>query len=153
EPGAFTGAQARRVGKFEQANLGTIFLDEIGDMSPSTQAKLLRVLQEKTIQRVGGKETIPVDVQVIAATHRDLERAVGEKQFRAALYYRLNDAVIRLPSLRERREDIPDLVQHFLRQQGSQQTVTAEALRLLKYRPWPGNVRELKNAVHKALLL
>ena len=158
EQGAFTGAQTRRIGKFEQANQGTIFLDEIGDMSMSTQAKLLRVLQEKTIQRVGGKDTFSVDVRVIAATHRDLEQAVREQTFREDLYYRLNDAVIRVPALRERREDIPALVDYFLHQQGAgpaaaKPGITDEALRLLQHRPWPGNVRELRNVVHKALLL
>src|SRR5438874_3282700 len=153
EQGAFTGAQMRRIGKFEQANQGTIFLDEIGDMSMGTQAKLLRVLQERAIQRVGGKETISVDVRVIAATHRDLELAVQEKTFREDLYYRLNDAVIRLPALRERREDIPDLVNYFLQQQGAASAaakpgITEEALRLLQYHSWPGNVRELRNVVH-----
>jgi DNA-binding NtrC family response regulator len=159
EQGAFTGAQSRRIGKFEQANKGTIFLDEIGDMGMGTQVKLLRVLQEKTIQRVGGKETINVDVRVIAATHRELEQAVGEKNFREDLYYRLNDAVIRLPSLRERREDIPDLVTYFLHRHGAELGVTKpikpddKVLRFLQYRSWPGNVRELKNVVHKALVL
>src|SRR5881394_340456 len=134
EQGAFTGAQTRRIGKFEQANQGTIFLDEIGDMSLATQAKLLRVLQEKTIQRVGGKETFSVDVRVIAATHRDLEQAVREQTFREDLYYRLNDAVIRVPALRERREDIPALVDYFLHQQGAgpaaaKPGITDEALR------------------------
>jgi DNA-binding NtrC family response regulator len=114
EQGAFTGAVARRIGKFEQANEGTIFLDEVGDMGLNTQAKLLRVLQEKTIQRVGGKETIPVDVRILAATHRDLEASIAEKQFRGDLYYRLNDAVIPLPALRERTEDIPALVNYFI---------------------------------------
>jgi len=158
EQGAFTGAQARRIGRFEQAKKGTIFLDEIGDMNLSIQAKLLRVLQEKTIQRVGGKEMFAVDVRVLAATHRNLEQAVEEKQFRADLYYRLNDAVIRLPPLRERREDIPDLVRYFLRSCGAPQSSTepeikADALRLLKYHSWPGNVRELKNVIHKAMML
>src|ERR1044071_104984 len=119
EAGAFTGATTLRIGRFEQANKGTIFLDEIGDISLSTQAKLLRVLQDKIIQRVGGgKEDFPGDVRVIAAPHRDLERAVEEKQFRRDLYYRLNDAVIRLPPLRERKEDIPELVAFFLQQHG-----------------------------------
>jgi len=158
EAGAFTGAQSLRVGKFEQASKGTIFLDEIGDMSLPTQAKLLRVLQEQTIQRVGGQETLSVDVRVLAATHRDLEQAVQQRKFREDLYYRLNDAVINLPSLRERREDIPDLVRYFLSRQPGQPgapkpTITPEALRLLQYRSWPGNVRELKNAVHNAALL
>jgi DNA-binding NtrC family response regulator len=158
EAGAFTGAQNRQIGKFEQANKGTIFLDEIGDMSLATQAKLLRVLQEQTIQRVGGQETLSVDVRVLAATHRDLEEAVHQRKFREDLYYRLNDAVIHLPSLRERREDIPDLVRYFLSRQLVQPgvpkpTITPEAMRQLQYRSWPGNVRELKNSVHKAALL
>jgi DNA-binding NtrC family response regulator len=156
EPGAFTGAQTRRIGKFEQADKGTIFLDEIGDMNLSLQAKFLRVLQEKNIQRVGGKETINVDVRVIAATHRDLEQGVEEKQFRADLYYRLNDAVIRLPSLRERRDDIPDLVRYFLHEQGAELAATkpdaTEILRRLAY-PWPGNVRELRSVLHNAVVL
>jgi len=127
-------------------------------MNLATQAKLLRVLQEKTIQRVGGQETLNVDVRILAATHQELEQAVQQKRFRADLYYRLNDAVIHLPSLRERREDIPDLVHHFLSRQPEQPgspkpTITADAVRLLQYRSWPGNVRELKNVVYKAMLL
>src|SRR5439155_2530693 len=118
EQGAFTGATAKRVGRFEQADKGTIFLDEIGDMSPSTQVKLLRVLQEKTIQRIGGRETVKVDVRVVAATHRDLEEAIQEKKFREDLYYRLNVALIFLPPLRERTEDIPELIKHFMRRHG-----------------------------------
>ena len=158
EAGAFTGAQNQRLGKFEQADKGTIFLDEIGDISLATQAKLLRVLQERAIQRVGGQESINVDVRILAATHRELEKAVQQKKFRADLYYRLNDAVIHLPSLRERREDIPELARYFLSRQPEQPgtpkpTITAEALRFLQYRTWPGNVRELKNVVHKALLM
>ena len=116
EAGAFTDAKTRRIGRFEQADRGTIFLDEIGDMDVNLQQKLLRVLQEKTIQRIGGQESFPIDVRVLAATHRDLEVAIREKRFREDLYYRLNDAVIRLPPLRERLEDIPDLVRHFLQQ-------------------------------------
>jgi DNA-binding NtrC family response regulator len=158
EEGAFTDALSKRIGKFEQADGGTIFLDEIGDINLATQAKLLRVLQEQTIQRVGGHDTINVDVRVLAATHCELEKAVEERRFRADLYYRLNDAVIQLPSLRERREDIPDLVHYFLSRQPGQSgsakpTITAEAVRFLQYSAWPGNVRELKNVVHKALLL
>ncbi len=158
EQGAFTGAQARRIGKFEQASKGTIFLDEIGDMSLATQAKLLRVLQEKVFQRVGGRETIRADVRIIAATHRDLEQGVAEKKFREDLYYRLNDAVIRLPSLRERPEDIPALVRYFLHRHGTEladakPTITDDALQDLQYHSWPGNVRELKNLVHKALVM
>src|SRR5439155_3394396 len=148
EAGAFNGATTCRIGRFEQANGGTILLDEIGDISLSTQAKLLRVLQDKIIQRVGaGKESFPVDVRVLSATHRDLERAVEEKQFRRDLYYRLNDAVIRLPPLRERKEDIPELVSFFLRQHVAElgaigSTIGPEAMRFLQRQPWPGNVRE-----------
>jgi DNA-binding NtrC family response regulator len=158
EAGAFTGAQGRRLGKFEQAGKGTIFLDEIGDLNLTTQAKLLRVLQEKTIRRVGGQEVISVEARVLAATHRDLEQAVQEKKFREDLYYRLNDVVIYVPSLRERREDIPDLVRYFLSRHPGQTgvpkpVVTPEGMRLLQYRAWRGNVRELRNVVQKALLL
>ncbi len=157
EQGAFTGASVRRIGRFEQANGGTIFLDEIGDMTPSTQAKLLRVLQDKTIQRLGGKETIPVDVRVLAATHRDFEQAIRDRLFREDLYYRLNDAVIHVPPLRERREDIIPLVDYFLHRHGPalghpSPAMTAEAKEFLRQQPWPGNVRELENVVRKALL-
>jgi nitrogen regulation protein NR(I) len=157
EQGAFTGASARRIGRFEQAHGGTIFLDEIGDMSMSTQAKLLRVLQERTFQRLGGREPIPVDVHIIAATHRDLETAIRDKQFREDLYYRLNVAVIRLPSLRDRREDIPALVQYFLQRHGvelgaTQSSMADGAIQYLQQQPWHGNVRELENVVRKALL-
>jgi DNA-binding NtrC family response regulator len=158
EPGAFTDAKVRRTGRFEQANRGTIFLDEIGDMSMSTQAKLLRVLQERTIQRLGGSETIEVDVRVLAATHRNLELAIQEKEFRSDLYYRLNDAVITLPPLRERREDIPDLVKYFMRRYGPQlgavsTSIPDDAVEYLQQQPWPGNIRELQNVVRKALIL
>ena len=157
ERGAFTGADARRIGRFEQADHGTLFLDEIGDMTLGTQVKLLRVLQDRTIQRVGGKETIPVDVRVIAATHRDLESAIREKQFREDLYYRLNVVLITLPPLRERREDIPDLVRYFLGRSGAElgnatPSIHPEAVEFLKAQPWPGNVRELENVLRKALL-
>jgi len=158
ERGAFTGADARRIGRFEQANGGTIFLDEIGDLSPNTQAKLLRVLQEKCLQRLGGRETIPIDARVIAATHRDLETAMREKQFREDLFYRLSVVVIALPPLRERRDDIPALVQYFLRRHGKelgarQASIHPEALGLLGEQSWPGNIRELENVVRNALLL
>jgi len=157
EAGSFTGATTRRIGRFEQANGGTIFLDEIGDMVPNTQAKLLRVLQDKTIQRLGAKDSFTVDVRVIAATHRDLESAVEKKQFRADLYYRLNDAVIRLPPLRERKEDIPELVDFFRRQHAEELGATGSeidqsALAYLQHHSWPGNVRELSSVVRKALL-
>ena len=158
ERGAFTGAEARRIGRFEQADHGTIFLDEIGDMTLGTQVKLVRVLQEKCLQRLGGKETVPVDVRVIAATHRDLERAIQQKQFREDLYYRLSVVVLRLPPLRERREDIPDLVPYFLHKHGAALGVPApsihpDAMQFLQSQPWPGNVRELENVVRKVLLL
>lgn len=158
EQGAFTGATARRIGRFEQAHHGTVFLDEIGDMSVGTQAKLLRVLQEITIQRVGGKDTIPVDVRVIGATHRNLEQAIREKQFREDLFYRLNVAVIQLPPLRDRREDIPGLVRYFLQRYGQElgtpnAAISNDAMQYLQQQPWPGNVRELENVVRKAMLL
>ena len=158
ERGAFTGAQERRSGRFEQANHGTIFLDEIGDMTFGTQVKLMRVLQEKCLERVGGKETVSVDVRVIAATHRDLEAALRQKQFREDLYYRLSVVVIQLPALRQRREDIPDLVRHFLQKHGPElgnnvPSIHPAAMEFLQAHSWPGNVRELENVVRKAVLL
>ena len=114
ERGAFTGAEARRIGRFEQAHGGTVFLDEIGDFSPSTQAKLLRVPQERCIQRLGSNEVIPVDVRVLAATHQDLETAIAEKEFREDPFYRLREVTLRLPPLRERTDDIPDLARFFI---------------------------------------
>src|SRR6266478_4840257 len=158
ERGAFTEAEFRRIGRFEQADHGTIFLDEIGDMTLGTQVKLLRVLQEKTLQRLGGKETIAVDVRVIAATHRDLESAIKHKQFREDLYYRLSVVVITLPALRERKEDIPELLKYFLRKYAvelrvADPSIQAEALEALRAQNWPGNVRELENVVRKVLLL
>lgn len=158
ERGAYTGAHARRIGRFEQANRGTIFLDEIGDLSLSTQVKLLRVLQERYIQRVGGNEKIPVDVRVLAATHRDLESAMREHQFREDLFYRLSGVTIVLPPLAQRTEDIPDLVRYFLHRAGLELDVDSpaiqpEALALLQDLTWPGNVRQLENVVRQALLL
>jgi transcriptional regulator with GAF, ATPase, and Fis domain len=158
ERGAFTGATAQRIGRFEQANRGTIFLDEIGDMTPGTQAKLLRVLQEKCLQRLGGRETVQVDVRVLAATHHDLELAIREKQFRDDLYYRLNVVMITLPPLRQRKEDIPELVRYFLRKYGPElgnasPSIHPDALEFLQSQPWRGNVRELENVMRKALLL
>jgi nitrogen regulation protein NR(I) len=158
ERGAFTGAEARRIGRFEQANNGTIFLDEIGDMNIALQAKLLRVLQEKSIQRIGGKENIPIDVRVIAATHRDLEAAIQERLFREDLFYRLNVVTIMLPPLSERSEDIPEMVRYFLRKYSNEAGVTSpsitpEALVFLQQQTWRGNVRELENTVRQALLL
>jgi len=158
ERGAFTGAHSRRIGRFEQANGGTLFLDEIGDLDASTQAKLLRVLQERQVQRVGGDETIPVDVRLIAATHRDLEAAIQEKEFREDLYYRLSVVTIRVPSLNERPEDIPHLVRYFIQRHASELGVDSpaiqpEAVTHLQNQPWPGNVRELENLVRQSLLL
>jgi two-component system, NtrC family, response regulator len=158
ERGAFTGAESRRIGRFEQANGGTIFLDEIGDMTLGTQVKLMRVLQEKCVQRLGGKETTAVDVRVVAATHRDLETAIRQKQFREDLYYRLSVVVIGLPPLRNRREDIPELVRYFLQKHGPalgnpKPSIHPEAMDFLAMQSWPGNVRELENVVRKALLL
>ena len=157
EAGAFTGAKGRHIGRFEQANQGTIFLDEIGDMSPSTQVKLLRVLQEKTISRVGGKEPIAVDVRILAATHRNLEEAIEAKEFRLDLFHRLNVAVIYLPALSQRREDIPDLVNYFLTRYSAEfnlerPSVASDAVEFLQQHSWPGNVRELENIVRKALI-
>jgi nitrogen regulation protein NR(I) len=157
EKGAFTGADTRRIGRFEQADGGTLFLDEIGELSMGTQAKLLRVLQEKTISRVGGRESIAVDVRVIAATHVDLEGAITAKRFREDLFYRLNVVSLVLPALRDRREDIAPLVQYFLRRHGEALKITRpaiqpEALEYLEKQPWPGNVRQLENVLRKALL-
>jgi len=158
ERGSFTGAQARRIGRFEQAHGGTIFLDEIGDLNANTQSKLLRVLQEKCIQRLGGDATIPVDVRVLAATHRDLEAAIREREFREDLYYRLSVVTIHLPALSERAEDIPDLVKFFMSRYAGETGVETpaiqpEAVSLLQSQAWPGNVRELENVVRQSLLL
>jgi len=157
ERGAFTGAQARRIGRFEQAHSGTLFLDEIGDLSPGTQSKLLRVLQEKCIQRLGSNETIAVDVRVLAATHRDLEAAIRAKEFREDLYYRLTVVVLRVPPLHQRAEDIPDLVRFFMQRYAVDLGVNSPAIRpdaldWLQKQPWPGNVRELENIVRQSLL-
>ena len=157
EKGAFTGASRRRVGKIEQANKGTVFLDEIGDMPSSIQAKILRLLQEKSIERLGGREPIPVDVRIIAATNRDLEAALAEGRFREDLYYRLKVVTVWLPPLRERPSDIPHLIEYFLSRFSADTGmdnpgITDEAMEILKTYPWPGNVRELANTVHKALI-
>ena len=158
ERGAFTGADARRIGRFEQADGGTIFLDEIGDMPLNTQVKLLRVLQEKSIQRLGGRDGLQIDVRVLAATYRDLEAAMRKKQFREDLFFRLNVVVIELPPLRKRPEDIPDTVRYFLARYGTElgikgPSIHPEALRFLQQQPWSGNVRELENVVRRALLM
>jgi nitrogen regulation protein NR(I) len=158
ERGSFTGAHSRRIGRFEQAQGGTIFLDEIGDLSPNTQAKLLRVLQEKCFQRLGGDELIPVDVRVLAATHRDLEAAIQEKEFREDLFYRLSVVTITLPPLSERAEDIPDLVRFFIRRYAKElavenPSIQPDAITWLQNQKWPGNVRELENVIRRAMLL
>ncbi|MGB9698660.1 MAG: sigma-54-dependent transcriptional regulator [Thermodesulfobacteriota bacterium] len=158
EKGAFTGALTRRIGKFEQAQGGTIFLDEIGDMTPATQAKILRVLQDGQFERLGGSERITVNVRLIAATNKDLEKAIREGSFRQDLYYRLQVVTIFLPPLRERKEDIPELVSYFLKKFGSQinpqaTEISAEALEKLMRYSWPGNVRELENVIKRGLVL
>lgn len=157
ERGAFTGADRRRIGKFEQCHGGTLFLDEVGDMAPLTQAKILRVLQDRQFERLGGNETVFADVRVIAATNRDLEEAIAAGRFRQDLYYRLNDFVIKLPPLRERTGDLELLVGHFLRRFNREfdrgvQGVSAEALERLAGYPWPGNVRELQSVVRQAMV-
>jgi nitrogen regulation protein NR(I) len=157
EKGAFTGAVNRRVGKIEQANGGTVFLDEIGDMPLSIQAKILRLLQEKSIERLGGREPIPVDVRIIAATNRNLEAGLTEGRFREDLYYRLKVVTIQLPPLRDREGDTRVLCDYFLNRFAREMGIdnpglTEEALMLLENNPWPGNVRELANALQKALI-
>ncbi|HEX9818768.1 MAG TPA: sigma-54 dependent transcriptional regulator [Methylomirabilota bacterium] len=157
ERGAFTGARERRKGRFELAHGGTLFLDEVGDMSPPTQAKLLRVLQEQEFERVGGSQTVRIDVRLIAATNRDLEDLVAEGTFREDLYYRLNVVSIHVPSLRERAEDIPALTAHFLRMSADRwgkpvPEVTVDALALLCRYSWPGNVRELQHVAESMLV-
>jgi DNA-binding NtrC family response regulator len=156
EKGSFTGADRRRVGRFETAHQGTLFLDEIGDVPMSMQVKLLRVLQERRFERVGGTEPIEVDVRVIAATHQDMEKLVKEGKFREDLYYRLNVVRIDIPPLRDRQEDIALLVAHFCRKYARNAqhlpTVSPEALDMLLKCPWPGNVRQLENAIERACL-
>jgi two-component system nitrogen regulation response regulator GlnG len=157
EKGAFTGADRRRIGKFEQCNGGTLFLDEVGDMTPLTQTKLLRVLQDQQFERVGGNETIRTDVRLIAATNHDLEKLVTVGRFRADLFYRLNVSTIRVPPLRERSDDLPLLVDHFLRQFRTELNkevdgIAAQTLDLLRGYAWPGNVRELQSALKHAVL-
>jgi two-component system, NtrC family, response regulator AtoC len=153
EKGAFTNAMLRRIGRFEEANGGTLFLDEIGELAPTLQSKLLRAIQERTIERLGSGNPIRVDLRLITATSRDLEKAVGGGQFREDLYYRLNVVVIELPPLRERRQDIPALVEHFLRRGGRNTSMSPAALNLLCDYHWPGNVRELENTVERAAVL
>ena len=153
--GAFTGAVRDRLGRFRQAAGGTLFLDEIGEMPLSLQAKLLRVLQEKVVDEVGGDSPIPVDVRILVATNRDLLERIREGTFREDLYYRLNVVEIRVPPLRERPEDIPPLVEHFMKEISPDReiSVSADVMKALTARPWPGNVRELKNACERMVIL
>ena len=157
ERGAFTGAAQQRKGKFELASGGTIFLDEIGDMNPVTQAKVLRVLENRKIERLGGSQSIDVDVRVISATHRDLSAEIAAGKFREDMYYRLRVVTLELPALREHKEDIPALVDAFLAQFGARHSrkvkINRAALDLLSAYDWPGNVRELRNAVERSLVL
>ena len=158
EKGAFTGATSRRIGKLEQGQGGTIFLDEIGDMSLSTQAKLLRVLQEKSFERLGGMETIKVDIRLIVATNKDLEEAITNGKFREDLYYRLNVVSIMIPPLKERKEDIPGLVSYFLKKFNRDLKkgivgITPSAMEKITSYGWPGNVRQLENVLKRAMVL
>ena len=157
EKGAFTGAQTRTQGRFEQAEGGTLFLDEIGDMPLDAQTRLLRVLQEGEYTTVGGRTPIKTDVRIIAATHRDLKAQIQQGLFREDLFYRLNVVPIRIPPLRERLEDVGDLVRHFLRQAAreglGQKSIEAAAIDRLKAHPWPGNIRELENFVRRVAAL
>jgi formate hydrogenlyase transcriptional activator len=156
--GAFTGTTQRRLGRFEAANGGTIFLDEVGDLPPDIQIALLRVLQEREIERVGSDKPIPVDVRVLAATHRDLEKLAKEGKFRRDLLYRLNVVPIEMPSLRERAADIPLLVEYFIARFGKKlgkkfRTIEKRSLEVLKAYEWPGNVRELQNVIERVVTL
>jgi nitrogen regulation protein NR(I) len=158
EKGAFTGAAAQRIGRFEQCHGGTIFLDEIGDMTPATQTKILRVLQSGTFERVGGNQPIEVDVRVIAATNKPLEQAVAARQFREDLFYRLNVVRIPIPPLRERAEDVRLLVNYFLskfakERQGPPKSISSSVIKMLEKYHWPGNVRELENVIHRAVVV
>jgi two-component system nitrogen regulation response regulator GlnG len=157
EKGAFTGADRKRIGRFEQCSGGTLFLDEIGDMPLATQAKILRLLQDQSFERVGGNETVRTDVRLIAATHRDLKTWSAEGRFRQDLYYRLSRFSIPLPALRERGDDLPMLIQHYLRRFSRElgrevREITPEALELLCRYPWPGNIRELQGVLEQAIL-
>jgi DNA-binding NtrC family response regulator len=158
EKGAFTGAQQRKPGCFELADGGTLLLDEVGDMPLEIQAKLLRVLQDGTFERLGGTRTLQADVRIVAATNKDLSQAVAEQRFRADLFYRIHVITLHLPPLRQRREDIPLLVAHFLRKYAQQNAkpitaMTQQALQRLQVYPWPGNVRELENVIERAVVL
>jgi DNA-binding NtrC family response regulator len=157
ERGAFTGAEARKLGKLEQADKGTVFLDEIGDMDMALQAKMLRVLQEQVIERVGGGKPIKIDVRIVAATNKDIEKAVAARLFREDLFYRLNVFPITIPPLRERRDDIPALAQYFLNKFATEVrkgmlTISDDAMEILMKSPWKGNVRELENVIERAVI-
>jgi two-component system response regulator HydG len=157
EKGAFTGASERHLGKFEQAQGGTVFLDEVSELGPRLQGKLLRVVQERTFERLSGDETIRVDIRLLSSSSADLETLARENRFRKDLYYRLNVIALRIPSLRERPDDIPLLVEHFLaeaaRKHGkAPRKLAPESLDLLRYHDWPGNVRELKNVLEGAVI-
>lgn len=158
EKGAFTGASASHAGRFEMANGGTIFLDEIGDVPPSIQVKLLRVLQQRQLERVGGTKTIDVDVRIITATNRNLEDLIQKNEFREDFYYRINVFPIFVPSLRERRADIPILIDHFIQKLNKRngttiKRVTGSALDMLMMYSWPGNIRELENVIERAMIM
>lgn len=158
EKGAFTDARERRIGKLEQCNGGTVFLDEIGDMPPSIQSKILRVLEDKSFERLGGNKTIKIDVRLVTATNKNLEALIKEEKFREDLYYRLNVVTINIPPLRERKEDIPQLADYFLNKYSHElgrgiNKISQEALKILEGYDWPGNVRELENVIKKAMLL
>ena len=158
EKGAFTSADKQRIGRFEQADGGTLFLDEVGDMSPSTQAKILRVLQEHEFERLGGTRTLRVDVRIIAATNRNLTTMVQEGRFREDLYYRLNVVSVEMPPLRERKDDIIALADFFVQRfsgelKKSIEGIQPEALKVLMRHHWPGNIRELENVIERAVLL
>ncbi len=158
EKGAFTGAVSQKIGRLELADKGTLFLDEIGEIALELQPKLLRVLQDQEFERLGGTRTIRVDTRVIAATNRDLARAVEEKEFRSDLFYRLHVFPLHLPALRDRREDIPMLVRHFVEKSGARlgrriESVPDEALEAMRQWSWPGNIRELENFIERSVIL
>jgi formate hydrogenlyase transcriptional activator len=157
EKGAFTGALSQKIGRFELAHCGTLFLDEVGDIPVELQPKLLRALQEKTFERLGGTRTIPIDVRLVAATNRDLTQMMAEKLFRSDLYYRLKVFPIAIPPLRDRPEDIPALARHFMRKYAKEmnrqvETISPETMKVLQGWPWPGNVRELENFVERSVI-
>jgi transcriptional regulator with PAS, ATPase and Fis domain len=158
EKGAFTGATSKRIGRFEAADTGTIFLDEIGELTPGMQVKLLRVLQEREFERIGGNQTIKVDIRVITATNRDIEKDIREGKFREDLYYRLNVVSVVIPPLRDRKEDVPALMEHFIKKYAEENKkaisgVAAEARDHLMRYAYPGNVRELENIIERAVVL